>query len=285
MRSVVMKAKVCLVGEAAVGKTSLIRRYVLDQYDDRYETTLGAKVTKKELRIPIKEKHLEVQLDMTIWDVMGDETFRELLRKAYFAGSRGVLAVADLTRRSTLDGVSGWIDAVGKVVMRVPVLPASRRSSVGSMLDPPPGQQVIPGDVEEQPPLLRDAQTPAGGGGVEPPEACEGPPSRPDIHPEDAPEVPQPPGGPRRRRAVRRRPPRGSSSRHGARTRGPSPPPGSRRSSGAREGRRRGSSPGPRPGRYLSRAAPRSHRKSWRVGGSRTAPSAPGTRTGGASGS
>src|SRR5437773_9385308 len=82
MKSVVMKAKVCLVGEAAVGKTSLIRRYVLDQYDDRYETTLGAKVTKKELRIPIKEKHLEVQLDLTIWDVMGDDTFRELLTKA-----------------------------------------------------------------------------------------------------------------------------------------------------------------------------------------------------------
>jgi len=125
-----MKAKVCLVGEAAVGKTSLIRRYVLDQYDDRYETTLGAKVTKKELRIPIKEKHLEVHLDMTIWDVMGDDTFRELLRKAYFAGARGVLAVADLTRRSTLDGVSGWIDAVGKVVMRVPVLIAVNKADL-----------------------------------------------------------------------------------------------------------------------------------------------------------
>src|SRR6266704_2144564 len=130
MRSVVMKAKVWLVGEAAVGKTSLIRRYVLDQYDDRYETTLGAKVTKKELSIPIKEKHLEVHLDMTIWDVMGEETFRELLRKAYFAGSRGVLAVADLTRRSTLDGVSGWIDAVGKVVMRVPVLIAVNKADL-----------------------------------------------------------------------------------------------------------------------------------------------------------
>ena len=130
MRSVIMKAKVCLVGEAAVGKTSLIRRYVLDQYDDRYETTLGAKVTKKELRIPIKEKHLEVQLDMTIWDVMGDDTFRELLTKAYFAGARGVLAVADLTRRSTLDGVSGWIDAVGKVVMRVPVLIAVNKADL-----------------------------------------------------------------------------------------------------------------------------------------------------------
>src|SRR5207247_1173010 len=54
----------------------------------------------------------------------------ELLRKAYFAGSRGVLAVADLTRRSTLDGVSGWIDAVGKVVMRVPVLIAVNKADL-----------------------------------------------------------------------------------------------------------------------------------------------------------
>ena len=44
-----MKTKVCLVGEAAVGKTSLIRRYVLEEFEDRYITTLGAKVSKKEL--------------------------------------------------------------------------------------------------------------------------------------------------------------------------------------------------------------------------------------------
>ncbi|MBI4417089.1 MAG: GTP-binding protein, partial [Euryarchaeota archaeon] len=44
-----MKTKVCLVGEHGVGKTSLIRRYVLDEFDDRYIVTLGAKVSKKEL--------------------------------------------------------------------------------------------------------------------------------------------------------------------------------------------------------------------------------------------
>ncbi|MFQ5986883.1 MAG: GTP-binding protein, partial [Thermoplasmata archaeon] len=41
-----MRVKVCLVGEGAVGKTSLIRRFVYDEFDDRYVATLGAKVSK-----------------------------------------------------------------------------------------------------------------------------------------------------------------------------------------------------------------------------------------------
>ncbi|TLZ79676.1 MAG: GTP-binding protein, partial [Methanobacteriota archaeon] len=45
----VVKLKICMAGEGAVGKTSLIRRYVLDQYDDRYIATLGTKITKKSL--------------------------------------------------------------------------------------------------------------------------------------------------------------------------------------------------------------------------------------------
>src|SRR5207247_1110851 len=45
-----MKVKVCLVGEHAVGKTSLIKRYVLNEYDDRYIVTLGAKVSKTDLK-------------------------------------------------------------------------------------------------------------------------------------------------------------------------------------------------------------------------------------------
>ena len=123
-----MKVKICLVGEGAVGKTCLIRRFIQDQFDDRYISTLGAKVSKKEIKIDGPNGGSDI--DMTIWDIMGDDTFRELLRKAYFAGSRGVLAVADLTRRSTLDGVSGWIDAVGKVVMRVPVLIAVNKADL-----------------------------------------------------------------------------------------------------------------------------------------------------------
>ncbi len=45
------KLKICMAGEAGVGKTSLIRRYVLDEFDDRYVATLGTKITKKSLTV------------------------------------------------------------------------------------------------------------------------------------------------------------------------------------------------------------------------------------------
>ncbi len=96
-----MKVKVCLVGEHAVGKTSLIRRYVLDEFDDRYIVTLGAKVSKKEMLLESKANS-GVQMDMTIWDIMGSKGFRELLREAYFHGAQGILAVCDILGRVRL---------------------------------------------------------------------------------------------------------------------------------------------------------------------------------------
>src|SRR5712691_8911159 len=87
-----MKVKVCLIGEAAVGKTSLIRRFVLDNFDDKYIQTLGTKVSKKELVSPSPDASGELKIDMTIWDIMGQKGFRELLKEAYFYGAREILA-------------------------------------------------------------------------------------------------------------------------------------------------------------------------------------------------
>ena len=117
-----MKTKVCLVGEAAVGKTSLIRRYVLDAFEDRYITTLGAKVSKKELEFSLDEGKLHVQMDMTIWDIMGEKGFRELLKEAFFNGAKGILAVCDITRYSTLKELDDWVQSVFNVVGEIPVV-------------------------------------------------------------------------------------------------------------------------------------------------------------------
>src|SRR6266704_3599805 len=105
-----LKSKICLVGDKAVGKTSLIRRYTINMFDEEYLTTIGTHVTKKEARILLPEYDLLVDLDMTIWDIMGEKGFRELLKDAYFYGANGILAVADLTRRRTLDNLDDWID-------------------------------------------------------------------------------------------------------------------------------------------------------------------------------
>jgi len=114
-----MKVKICLVGEGAVGKTCLIRRFIHDQFDDRYISTLGAKVSKKQLTV--NGANGEIDVDMTIWDIMGEKGFRELLKEAYFHGAQGVLAVADVTRKETLDDLHDWIAAVAKVTGDIPV--------------------------------------------------------------------------------------------------------------------------------------------------------------------
>src|SRR5436309_538031 len=104
----------------AVGKTSLIRRFVQDDFDDRYITTLGAKVSKREIVFDMPDRK-QIQMDITIWDIMGEKGFRDLLKEAFFHGAKGVLAVADLTRYSTLKELDDWVQGVFKVVGEIAV--------------------------------------------------------------------------------------------------------------------------------------------------------------------
>lgn len=125
-----LKVKVALVGDKAVGKTSLIRRFVTDQFDDRYLLTLGTKVTKKVVTVPFPKEDLTVTVDMAIWDIMGQIAFRDLTKEAYFFGASGVLAVVDLTRHETLDGLSDWTSAVESVAGRVPIVLAVNKKDL-----------------------------------------------------------------------------------------------------------------------------------------------------------
>src|SRR4030042_1643931 len=78
-----VKVKLCLAGEPAVGKSSLIKRFVLDMYDDRYIATLGTKVTKKTVTL-VDLDGGEVKADLIVWDVMGTRSIRDLLREAHY---------------------------------------------------------------------------------------------------------------------------------------------------------------------------------------------------------
>ena len=117
-----LKSKVCLVGEIAVGKTSLIRRYVQNMFDDRYIMTIGTKVTKRTVDLAAVRDGVDVTLDMTVWDIMGEKGFRQLLKEAYFYGAQGVLAVCDLTRPTTLEDLDDWVTSVFKVAGELPVV-------------------------------------------------------------------------------------------------------------------------------------------------------------------
>jgi len=115
-----LKLKLCLVGERGVGKTSLIRRFVFDEFDDSYIATLGAKVTKAEVVLPYS-RDLEIKATLALFDILGQKGFRDLVRDAYFYGSQGTIGVCDLTRKDTLYGLPAWLDASQNITGYVPI--------------------------------------------------------------------------------------------------------------------------------------------------------------------
>ena len=125
-----VKSKVILLGDGAVGKTSLIRRYVLDQFKDEYIQTIGTKVTKKEIKITASS-HAIVDTTMMIWDIMGQrEYYREHIKQfdkyrpqtKYYLGTKGAIVVSDLTRRSTLQNLPLWVNSIFEAVGPVPLV-------------------------------------------------------------------------------------------------------------------------------------------------------------------
>lgn len=117
-----LKRKICLIGEGGVGKTSLIKRYVFDQFSDGYLITIGTKVTKKEIKIKDPVSQEDTIITMLIWDIMGQKGFREILRDAYFYGAQGAIAVCDVTKKETLTELEGWIKSLSEVSRNVPLV-------------------------------------------------------------------------------------------------------------------------------------------------------------------
>jgi small GTP-binding protein len=101
----VLQKKVCLLGDFAVGKTSLVRRFVHDLFSEKYLTTVGVKVSLKKVAIPHDGK--AVELTMMLWDLAGSEEFDQV-RTGYLRGASGALLVCDLTRPESLASLSQY---------------------------------------------------------------------------------------------------------------------------------------------------------------------------------
>ena len=91
-----LQKKVCMLGSYAVGKTSLVRRFVASIFSDTYLTTVGVKIDKKVLRVG------EEDVTLVLWDIYGEDEFQRL-RMSYLRGASGYFFVADGTRLATLE--------------------------------------------------------------------------------------------------------------------------------------------------------------------------------------
>jgi small GTP-binding protein len=91
-----LQKKVCMLGSFAVGKTSLVRRFVESIYSDVYQTTVGVKIDKKNVQVDEKE------VSLVLWDIYGEDDYQKM-RWTYLRGASGYLLVADGTRKATLE--------------------------------------------------------------------------------------------------------------------------------------------------------------------------------------
>ena len=123
-----LQKKVVLLGDSGVGKTSLIRRFTVDRFDDKRVATIGTKVTKKNLEYRLPGK--TIYLTMQIWDILGQREFRKI-RSAGIKGASGIILVADLTNQESILGmVEFWYPQVHEVEGEVPAIVIGNKSDL-----------------------------------------------------------------------------------------------------------------------------------------------------------
>jgi small GTP-binding protein len=91
-----LKKKICMLGAFAVGKTSLVAKFVQSEFSDQYISSVGAKTDKKVITVDGQE------ITLILWDVAGEDEFQKV-QMTYLRGAAGYLLVADGTRLATLE--------------------------------------------------------------------------------------------------------------------------------------------------------------------------------------
>jgi small GTP-binding protein len=110
-----LQKKVCMLGSFSVGKSSLLRRFVENMFDEQYHTTIGVKVDKKVVNVSGEN------LTLVLWDIYGEDAFQKM-RMSYLRGMHGYMLVVDGTRRQTLDDALALNDRVVSEIGKVPAV-------------------------------------------------------------------------------------------------------------------------------------------------------------------
>lgn len=114
--------KVIIAGDGNVGKTSLIRRYCEEKFEQSRVATIGVDFQTKLVEIP------SGTVKLSIWDMAGQDRF-QVLREGFYRGALAAALVYDMSEPESLDHLPHWHTEITKVVPRIPFL------VVGNKLD------------------------------------------------------------------------------------------------------------------------------------------------------
>ncbi|MHA2296043.1 MAG: Rab family GTPase [Candidatus Hodarchaeales archaeon] len=130
--------KICLLGEAAVGKTSLRRVFLGERFDSSYLITIGADFAVKTVEMGSETIRYQV------WDLAGQAKFSNV-RDLYYRGSLGALIVFDITRPDTLQVLDSWIEELFRSAGKgpVPIIILGNKTDLRDECDDPVDKETI----------------------------------------------------------------------------------------------------------------------------------------------
>jgi small GTP-binding protein len=121
-----LKFKIILAGDGAVGKTSLINRFVTGSFTGDYKATIGVAISSK--RVITEDREVNLQ----IWDIAGQTLFRQF-RKKFYTKAKGALLVFDLTVPKSLDNLHAWIDDILEMTGKIPFILIGNKADLSEL--------------------------------------------------------------------------------------------------------------------------------------------------------
>ena len=97
-----LKLKLLIIGDSAVGKTSMLLKYVDNYFPETHMATIGVEYKSKTINTP------KYKINLNIWDTAGQERFKSITR-SFFNNTNGIVFVYDITNKTSFEGVKNWI--------------------------------------------------------------------------------------------------------------------------------------------------------------------------------
>ena len=114
------KIKLVIIGAPAVGKTSLVKKFVSQHFSNDYKASIGTNIFIKKIFFNSNNKKINVTLQL--WDIAGQERWT-LMRDTYYKGTHGALLIVDLTRKRTLNQIEEfWYPDLKKNCGQIPTI-------------------------------------------------------------------------------------------------------------------------------------------------------------------
>lgn len=145
--------KVCLIGDFAVGKTSLFDRFVYNRFSGTYQTTVGVRVQRKVVELGTST------LTLILWDMEGNSNGTATVNESHLLGATGGVLVCDLTRPDTIRSLPTYAATLRRVSPKARVVSAGNKYDLVSARDSTIAMAQQTAAAMEVPLLLTSANT------------------------------------------------------------------------------------------------------------------------------